>query len=133
VAQGAAKPVQLPDHQGVAGAQLVQDGGELGSVGAGATGAVGEHAVAAGLSERVDLEVGVLVGGGDTSVAEQVCSATRMPSTMSATRSRPDRSASSSSARACSVAATNRRETADLEVAVAACSTWLPTGSSPCW
>jgi hypothetical protein len=33
---------------------------------------------------------------------------------------------------ACSVAATNRRETADLEVPVAACSTWLPTGSSPC-
>lgn len=65
VAQGAAEPVELPDHQGVAGAELVEDGGELGAVGAGAAGAVGEHAVAAGLGERVDLEVGVLVGGGD--------------------------------------------------------------------
>ncbi len=27
------------------------------------------------------------------------------------------------------MAATNRRETADFEVPVAACSTWLPTGS----
>ena len=64
----------------------------------------------------------------------QVCSATRMPSTSSATRSRPDRSAASSSARACSVAATNRRDTADLEVPELACSARLPTGSSPsCW
>jgi hypothetical protein len=28
-------------------------------------------------------------------------------------------------------AATNRRETADLEVPELACSAWLPTGSSP--
>jgi hypothetical protein len=29
------------------------------------------------------------------------------------------------------VMATNRREIADFEVPVAACSTWAPTGSSP--
>ena len=32
---------------------------------------------------------------------------------------------------ACSIRATNRRETADLEVPELACSTLLPTGSSP--
>ena len=37
----------------------------------------------------------------------------------------------SSSARAVWVMATNRRETADFEVPEAACSTWVPTGSSP--
>src|ERR671923_175110 len=44
------------------------------------------------------------------SATTQVCSATRMPSTNRATRSRPDRSWASSSARACSVAATNLRD-----------------------
>jgi hypothetical protein len=39
------------------------------------------------------------------------------PSTISATRSRPDRSAASSSASAVSVIATNFRDTADLLVA----------------
>jgi hypothetical protein len=57
--------------------------------------------------------------------------ATRMPSTMSATRSRPVRSWASSSARAGSVRATNRREIADLEVPEAADATPVPTGSSP--
>ena len=53
------------------------------------------------------------------------------PSTMNATRSSPDRSAASRSARAVSVIFTNRRETADLEVAVAAFVTLSPTGSRP--
>src|SRR4029450_6851930 len=41
VAQGAAEAVQLPDHQSVAGAQLVQDLLEDGPVGAGAAGGLG--------------------------------------------------------------------------------------------
>jgi hypothetical protein len=72
VPQGAAEPIQLPDDQGIAGAQLVQDLGEGGSVGAGRRWRLGEHPVAAGTLEGVDPELGVLVGGGDAGVAEQV-------------------------------------------------------------
>jgi hypothetical protein len=61
----------------------------------------------------------------------QVCSPKWTPSTSNATRSTPLRSALMSSARAVWVMATNRRETADLEVPDAACSAWVPTGSSP--
>jgi hypothetical protein len=72
VPKGAAEAVELPDDQGVAGAQLVQDLLEGGSVGAGAAGGLGEHPVAAGSLQGVDLELGVLVGGGDAGIAEQV-------------------------------------------------------------
>ena len=65
VPQGAAEPVQFPDDQGVAGAELVQELGEGGSVGAGAAGGLGEHPIAARSGQRVDLEVGLLVGGRD--------------------------------------------------------------------
>jgi hypothetical protein len=51
---------------------LVEDLGEDRAVGAGAAGGLGEDPVAAGVLEGVDLELGVLVGGGDASVAEQV-------------------------------------------------------------
>ena len=61
----------------------------------------------------------------------QVCSPKCTPSIISPTRSSVDRSRASSSASAVSVTATNRRETADFEVAVAACSVRVPTGSSP--
>jgi hypothetical protein len=61
----------------------------------------------------------------------QVCSPKCTPSTISATRSSPDRSAASSWASAVSVAATNRRDTAERLVAVAAWSMRAPTGSSP--
>jgi hypothetical protein len=57
VAQGAAEPIQLPDHQGVAGAELIKGSGELGAVPTGPAGAVDEDPVAAGGSKRVDLEV----------------------------------------------------------------------------
>jgi hypothetical protein len=63
--------------------------------------------------------------------ATQVCSPKCTPSTVSATRPRVDRSAAISSARAVSVAATKRRDTAEREVAVAAFSVRAPTGSSP--
>jgi len=72
VPQRPAQPVQLPHHQGVARAQLVQELLEGGPVGAGAAGGLGEHPVAAGAPEGVDLEVRLLVGGGDAGVAEQV-------------------------------------------------------------
>jgi hypothetical protein len=70
--QGPAEAVEFPDDQGVAGTQLVEDLLEGGAVGAGAAGGLGEHPIAAGDSEGVDLELGVLVGGGDAGVAEQV-------------------------------------------------------------
>jgi hypothetical protein len=72
VPQGAAEPVELPDDQGVAGTQLVEHLGEDGAVGAGAAGGLGQHPVAAGALEGVDLELGLLVGGGDAGIAEQV-------------------------------------------------------------
>ena len=53
------------------------------------------------------------------------------PSTINATRSTPDRSAASRSARAVSVIFTNHRETADFDVAVAELLTAAPTGSRP--
>jgi len=42
------------------------------AVGAGAAGRLGEDPVAAGRREGVDLELGLLVGGGDAGIAEQV-------------------------------------------------------------
>jgi hypothetical protein len=72
VAQGAAEAVEFPDDQGVAGSELVEDLGEDRAVGAGAAGGLGEHPVAAGDLEGVDLEGGLPVGGGDAGVAEQV-------------------------------------------------------------
>jgi hypothetical protein len=70
VPEGAAEPVQLPDDQGVPGPQLVQELLEGRAVGAGAAGGLGEDPVAAGPLEGVDLELGVLVGGGDAGIAE---------------------------------------------------------------
>jgi hypothetical protein len=58
VAQGAAEPVELPDDQGVAGAELVQDLLEDRAVGRGAAGGLDEDPVAAGALERVDLQAG---------------------------------------------------------------------------
>ena len=53
------------------------------------------------------------------------------PSTISATRSSPVRSAVGSSVSAVSVIATYLRNTADFDVADAAAVTWAPTGSRP--
>jgi hypothetical protein len=64
--------VEFPDDEGVAGAQLVQELCEGGAVGAGAAGGLGEDPVAAGALEGVDLELWLLVGGGDAGVAEQM-------------------------------------------------------------
>jgi hypothetical protein len=59
-------------RRGVAGAELVKELLEGRAVGAGAAGSLSEHPVAAGALEGVDLEVWLLVGGGDARVAEQV-------------------------------------------------------------
>ena len=67
--EGAAEPIEFPDDQGVAGT-AVKHLLEGGPVGAGAAGGLGEHPVAAGVLEGVDLELGVLVGGGDAGIAE---------------------------------------------------------------
>ena len=72
VAQRPAQPVRLSHRQGVARAELVQELLKGRDVGAGAAGSLGEHPGAAGRSEGVDLEVWLLVGGGDARVAEQV-------------------------------------------------------------
>jgi hypothetical protein len=72
VAQRPAQPVQLLHRQGVARAELVEELLEGRAVGAGAAGSLGEYPVAAGALEGVDLEVWLLVGGGDAGVAEQV-------------------------------------------------------------
>jgi hypothetical protein len=72
VTQRPAQAVGLPDDQGVAGAELVQELLEGGAVAAGAAGGLGEHPIAAGALEGVDLELGVLVGGGDRGIAEQM-------------------------------------------------------------
>ena len=53
------------------------------------------------------------------------------PSIINATRSSSERSAASRSPNACSVIATNLRETADLLVDLDTFSTAPPTGSSP--
>jgi hypothetical protein len=72
VAERPPQPVQLPYQQGVARAELVKELLEGGAVGAGAAGGLGEDPVAAGALDGVDLEVWLLVGGGDADVAEQV-------------------------------------------------------------
>jgi hypothetical protein len=72
MSEGAAEPVEFPDDQGVARAQLIEELLEDVPVGAGAAGGLGEHPVAAGGCEGVDLELGMLVGGGDAGVPEQV-------------------------------------------------------------
>jgi hypothetical protein len=72
VPQRPAQPIQLPDDQGVAGSQLVQDLLEDEAVAAGAASGLGEHSVAAGVVEGVDLKLRLLVGGRDAGIAEQL-------------------------------------------------------------
>ena len=58
MAQGAAEAVELPDDQGVAGPQVVQELLEDEAVGAGAAGGLGEHPITAGTFQRVDRSWG---------------------------------------------------------------------------
>ena len=75
----AAEPVEVEDDEDVAGAQVVEAGGEVRAIGGGAGGVILEHALAAGGVERVELAVEDLApfGGGDAGVADEahgVCS-----------------------------------------------------------
>jgi hypothetical protein len=67
-----AEAVEFPDDQGVAGAELVQELLEGEPVAAGAAGGLGEHPIAAGTLQGVDLKLRLLVGGGDAGIAEQM-------------------------------------------------------------
>lgn len=69
--QAAAEAVEFCDDQGVAWAEVVEGGGELGPVSQGAAGLLFEDPVAACLGERVELGVSGLVGGADAGVADQ--------------------------------------------------------------
>jgi hypothetical protein len=72
VAQGAAEAVQAPDHQGVPRPQRRQDLVEGGAAFQGAGGMVGPDPPTAGRGQLIGLQVGVLLGGGDPRVAQQV-------------------------------------------------------------
>jgi hypothetical protein len=67
-----AEAVEFLDDQGVAGPQLIQDLPKDRAIAVGAAGGLGEYPIAAGALEGVDLELGLLVGGGDAGIAEQV-------------------------------------------------------------
>ena len=60
---GAAEPVEAPDDEGVAAAEVGEGGSQAGPVGAGAGGAVLEHAMAAELCEGIALKVELLILG----------------------------------------------------------------------
>jgi hypothetical protein len=64
------RPSRSSSH--TARAELVQDLLEGGAIALGGAGGLGEHPVAAGALEAVELEVWLLVGGGDAGVTEQV-------------------------------------------------------------
>jgi hypothetical protein len=70
VAQRPAKSVQLPHHQSVTRAQLIQDLVQRRSGGHRPAGGIDKHPVAAGRLQRIDLQVGVLLAGRDAGVAE---------------------------------------------------------------
>src|SRR5258706_10887611 len=70
VAHVAAEPVELPYHEDVAGAQVGQGGGELGAVGLGAGGDIGERPGTPCRFEGVVLQGGALLAGGDAGVAD---------------------------------------------------------------
>jgi hypothetical protein len=72
VAQGAAQPVELPDQERVAGAELVEHLRQLRSGRQGAAGGIHEDAVAAGGAQGVELEVRRLLARRDAGVAEEV-------------------------------------------------------------
>lgn len=65
MAQAATQAVKPPDHEGVASAQVIQAVLELRALADRARPDVAEDASAAGLLERVELQRGVLLTGGD--------------------------------------------------------------------
>lgn len=72
VFQAPAQAVQLPHHQGVAAAQVVQSLVESGALGLGTADRVFVALVASDLLQGVELQVQVFVTGGDPGVADTV-------------------------------------------------------------
>ncbi len=72
VPDGPTEPVESPDDESVAGAELVEELVELGPVLERPGHGVDEHAVAASGVERVDLQRRVLVCGGHARIPEKV-------------------------------------------------------------
>ncbi len=70
MAKRASKPVEFPHDKGVPGVEVIEDGGELWPVLSCSGRDLGEHPLATGGGERVDLEGGVLVASGGAGVAE---------------------------------------------------------------
>ena len=72
MAEGGDEAVEFPDDQGVARTELVQQLLKDWTVSAGTAGGFGEHPVAAGTLQGIDLQLRLLVGGGDAGIAEQM-------------------------------------------------------------
>ena len=70
VGDAAAEAVEAPDDEGVAWAEGIEEAVELGALAAAAGSVIGVDAVAAGVLQGVDLQLRVLVSGGDAGVAE---------------------------------------------------------------
>src|SRR5512147_1712080 len=71
VLERAPQPVELPDDEGIAGPEEGERFGQSDAFVLGTAGDVGEELPAAGLLERVLLEIEVLVLGRDTRVADE--------------------------------------------------------------
>ena len=73
VAQRARQAIQLPDHDHIPGAELMEEPEELGAVPTTAGSLLAKDALAASGFERGDLSGGVLLIGGNASVTKQHC------------------------------------------------------------
>jgi len=71
ILDGAAEPVELPDDEGVAGAQVVEGRGQAGAVGLPGGDLLLEDAEASGGVQGVELELEVLLVGGDAGEADE--------------------------------------------------------------
>ena len=69
--EGAGEAVELPDHEGIARAHVVEGAGQLGAVPLGTGCGLGENPGTTRLGEGIELEVGRLVLGRDPGVAHQ--------------------------------------------------------------
>lgn len=71
VADAAAQAVELPDHEDVTGPEVCEGLIEPRPLGQRATGLVGEELLATGVLQGIGLEIEVLFGGGDASIADE--------------------------------------------------------------
>jgi hypothetical protein len=78
VFHAAAKTVQLPHDEGVAFPERIQRLGETGAPGLRAADRIVIDTIAPGALEGIELQIKVLVTGGDSGVAETVCTHVRV-------------------------------------------------------